>query len=92
MDANSLQISLLAGNLGGRERFVRDCLHRHTVCNCCFFSELIADICENARIPDISWPGRDWRMNSKFVTPATMPILSGAERCGPFWGAKPLTP
>jgi hypothetical protein len=33
----------------------------------------------------------DRRMDSQFVTPATMPILSGAEQCGPFWEAKPVT-
>src|ERR1700678_600668 len=40
-----------------------------------------------------TFPGleRDWRISSKFVAPATMPILSGAEQYGPFWGAKPLT-
>jgi hypothetical protein len=28
-------------------------------------------------------------MDSKFVAPATKPILSDAEECGPFWEAKP---
>ena len=37
---------------------------RHTVCNCRFFSELSANICQNARIPDISRPGE--RLENEF--------------------------